>query len=170
MSVPFPARPDVLEFFDRYQRGADESDPEVVRDCFAETFLNLDPRSAGPVPREALIQALPGRARMFAAIGVEALELTELTERPLDERHTMVATTWSARFSTDARDAEPLVLPSHFLLRRQGTSWQIVAYLNSTDLAAVFAERTSQRRQEQLDEGSRVDGLDQPTVDQRPQR
>src|SRR3954451_12886197 len=175
MSVPIPTRPDVLEFFDRYQRGADESDPEVVRDCFAETFLNLDPRSAGTVPREALLQALPGRTRMFATLGVEALELTELTERPLDELHTMVATTWSARFSADAEDAEPLALPSQFLLRRHGTSWQIVAYLNSTDLAAVFAERTSQRRQEQPDEGSRVDGsrvdgLDQPTVDQPPRR
>src|SRR3954454_18564006 len=134
MSVPFPARPDVLEFFDRYQRGADESDPEVVRDCFAETFLNLDPRSAGPVPREALIQALPGRTRMFATLGVEALELTELTERPLDGLYTMVATTWSARFSADAGDPQPLGLPPHFLLRRHGSWWRIVAFLDSTDL------------------------------------
>src|SRR3954454_5498441 len=116
--MPISARPDVLEFFDRYQRGADTSDPEVVRDCFAETFLNLDPRSAGPVPREALIQALPGRAQLFATIGVEALELTELSERPLDELHTMVTTTWTARFSADAADAEPLVRPSQFLLRQ----------------------------------------------------
>ncbi|MEU1466223.1 hypothetical protein ABZ467_37570 [Streptomyces sp. NPDC005727] len=56
------ARPDVLEFFDRYRHGADTSDPDVVRDCFAETFLNQDPHNAAPVPREALIQALPGRA------------------------------------------------------------------------------------------------------------
>jgi hypothetical protein len=140
--VPITARPDVVEFFDRYLRGADTSDPDVVRDCFAETFLSLDPRSAGPVPREALVQALPGRAQLFAALGVEALELTELSEHPLDELHTMVATTWSARFAAGAENTEPLVLPSHFLLRRQGSSWQIVAYLNATDLAAVLAERT----------------------------
>ena len=141
--MPITARPDVLEFFDRYRRGADTADPDVVRDCFAETFLNLDPRSAGPVPREALIQALPGRARLFAAIGVEALELTELREQPLDELHTLVATTWTARFSPEAADAEPLLLPAHFLLRRQDGAWRIVAYLNSTDLAAVLAARTS---------------------------
>jgi hypothetical protein len=145
--VPITARPDVLDFFDRYQRGSESSDPEVARDCFAETFLNLDPRTAGPVPREALIQALSGRAQLFARIGVEALELTELTERPLDDLHTLVATTWTARFSADAADAEPLVLPSQFLLRRHGDSWQIVVYLNSTDLAAVFAARTSGREQ-----------------------
>ena len=139
------ARPDVVEFFDRYQKGADTADPEVVRACFAETFLNLDPRSAGPVPREALIQALPGRAQLFASIGVEALQLTDLTEQPLDELHTMAATTWSARFAADVADPAPLVLPSQFLLRRHADSWQIVAYLNSTDLAAVFAERTGGR-------------------------
>jgi hypothetical protein len=146
--MPISARPDVLEFFDRYQRGADTPDPEVVRDCFAETFLNLDPRSAGPVPREALIQALPGRAGLFASIGVQALELTELTERPLDELHTLVATSWSARFSADVPDPAPLELPSQFLLCRTGDSWQIVVYLNSTDLATVFAERAAARPQQ----------------------
>ena len=135
------ARPDVLEFFDRYRRGADTSDPDVVRDCFAETFLNLDPRTCSPVPREALIQARAGRAQLFGNIGVEALELTELRETPLDDLHTLVATTWTARFAPGADDAEPLVLPSQFLLRRSGDSWQIVVYLTSTDLAAVFAER-----------------------------
>jgi hypothetical protein len=144
-ALPVTARPDVVAFFDRYQQGADTADPDVVRGCFAETFLNLDPTSAGPVPREALIQALPGRAQLFAGIGVEALELTALSERPLDELHTLAATTWTARFAADAADRTPLVLPSQFLLRRYADSWQIVAYLNSTDLAAVFAERTSRR-------------------------
>lgn len=139
--MPITARPDVLEFFDRYHRGADTAEPDVVRDCFAETFLNLDPSSAGPVPREALIQALPGRSQLFESIGVEALELTELTETPLDELHTLVATTWSARFSAEAADEDPLLLPSQFLLRRAGSSWQIVAYLNSTDLLRVLAQR-----------------------------
>jgi len=135
------ARPGVLDFFDRYRRGADTSDPDVVRHCFAETFLNRDPRTCSPVPREALIRALSSRAQLFGSIGVEALELTELSETPLDDLHTLVATTWTARFAPGT-DAEPLVLPSQFLLRRSVESWQIVVYLNSTDLAAVFAERT----------------------------
>lgn len=142
--MPVSARPDVLDFFEAYQRGADSSDPDVVRDCFAETFLNLDPHSAGPVHREDLVRALPQRAAMFAAIGVEALVLTELTEQPLDDVHTLVSTNWTARHSADAQDASPLELPSQFLLRRHGHSWHIVAYLSSTDLAAVFADRAKQ--------------------------
>jgi hypothetical protein len=76
--VPITARPVILEFFDPYQRGADTSDPDLVRDCFAETFLNLDPRRAGPVLREALLQALPSRAQLFTSIRVEAVEWTDL--------------------------------------------------------------------------------------------
>ena len=91
--------------------------------------------------RPDVLEFLPVPARS----GHLGSRLTELIERPLDELHTLVATTWSARFSADARDAEPLVLPSHFLLRRHGESWQIVVYLNSTDLAAVVAARTNGR-------------------------
>lgn len=139
--MPITVRSDVLDFLDTYQRGADTDDPDIVRECFAETFLNLDPRTAGPVPREALIQALPDRARLFGSIGVERLELTDVSESPLDEHHTMVATEWTARFAADVTDAEPLTLPSHFLLRRHAGSWRIVAYLSSTDLADVFRRR-----------------------------
>lgn len=138
------ARADVLDFLDAYQRGADADDPDIVRQCFAESFLNLDPRSCGPVLREALIQALPHRARLFGSIGVERLELTEVDETPLDENHTMVATTWSARFADDVSDAEPLTLPSHLLLRRQEGSWRIVVYLSSTDLAEVIGRRAAE--------------------------
>lgn len=139
--MPTTVRSDVLEFLNTYQRGADTDDPDIVRECFADTFLNLDPRTAGPVPREALIQALPDRARLFGSIGVERLELTGVSESPLDEHHTMVTTEWTARFTADATDAGPLTLPSHFLLRRQNSGWQIVAYLSSTDLTEVFSRR-----------------------------
>jgi hypothetical protein len=135
------ARSDILEFFETYQRGADTSDPDIVRTCFAESFLNLDPHSAGPVHREDLLRTLPQRAQMFTAIGVEALVLTELSEQPLDDLHTLASTNWTARHSADAQDRTPLELPSRFLLRRHGDSWQIVAYLSCTDLSAVFAER-----------------------------
>jgi hypothetical protein len=164
------ARRDVLEFFDRYQRGADTSDPDVVRDCFAETFLDLDPRGAGPVPREALIQALPGRAQPFATIGVEALELTELSEQPLDELHTMVTTTWRARIAPDAPDAAPLELPSQFLLRRHDASWQILVHLTSTDLAAVLAERTGRTPGKAPDDGVPRTDLDERPADEQPTR
>lgn len=135
------ARPDVIEFFRRYEEAGVALDTDALRGCFAETFLNLDPTSVAAVDREALIRALPMRGKLFASIGADGLELRELTEQPLDDLHTLVATTWSARFTADARDTSPLDLPSHFLLRRHGGSWQIVAYLNHTDLAAAFRRR-----------------------------
>ena len=143
------ARPDVVEFFRRYAEAGENLDADALRDCFAETFLNLDPTSAAAVDREALIRALPMREKLFATIGAQGLELTELSEQPLDDLHTLVASTWSARFRADARDTSPLDLPSHFLLRRQGGSWQIVAYLNHTDLASAFRRRSEAARDAQ---------------------
>lgn len=135
------ARPDVVDFFRRYEDAGEKLDTDALRDCFAETFLNLDPTSAAAVDREALIRALPMRGKLFASIGAEGLELRDLSEQPLDDLHTLVATTWSARFTAEARDSSPLELPSHFLLRRNRDSWQIVAYLNHTDLVTAFRRR-----------------------------
>lgn len=140
------ARSDVIEFFRRYEEAGDKLDTDALRDCFADTFLNLDPTSVATVDREALIRALPMREKLFATIDAEGLELRELAEQPLDDLHTLVATTWSARFRPDARDTSPLDLPSHFLLRRHGDSWQIVAYLNHTDLATAFGRRSEAAR------------------------
>ena len=143
------ARRDVLEFFRRYEDAGEQLDTDALRDCFADTFLNLDPTSATPVDREAMLRALPMREKLFATIGAEGLELRELTEQPLDDLHTLVATTWSARFRADAPDPSPLDLPSHFMLRRHGDSWRIVAYLNHTDLAAAFGRRSEAARSPQ---------------------
>lgn len=143
------ARRDVIEFFLRYEVAGEKLDVDALRDCFGETFLNLDPNSVAAVDREALIRALPMREKLFASIGAEGLELRELTEQPLDDLHTLVASTWSARFGADALDSSPLDLPAHFLLRRHEDSWRIVAYLNHTDLATAFGRRSEAARSAQ---------------------
>lgn len=134
-------RPDVRDFFERYARAGDTLDTDALNDCFGETFLNLDPTTAVPVSREALIRALPMRDRLFASIGAQGLDLTSLAETPLDELHTLVESVWSARFGPDAANAEPLTLTAAFLLRRDGDRWRIVVYLNHHDVGAVIRER-----------------------------
>ncbi|MEU1466222.1 hypothetical protein ABZ467_37565 [Streptomyces sp. NPDC005727] len=63
------------------------------------------------------------------------------------------------------------MLPSQFLLRCQGSSWHVVAYLHSTDLAAVLARRTGRRRQSRPQDGVPANGLGwRATDDEPPQR
>jgi hypothetical protein len=131
-------RAEIREFFERFGRAGDGADPAGLAGCFAERFLALDPGTAAPVERGALIAALPARRRLFASIGAAGTDLAGLDETPLDEMHTLAETTWRVRFD---EPREPLLLRSAFLLRREPAGWRIVVYLNHDDLAATIAAR-----------------------------
>jgi hypothetical protein len=152
--MPAAVRPDVRSFFDRYQQAADSLDGEVLAESFQEFFLNLDPGSATPVSRDALIRALPGRSQLFASIGASGADLATIAESPLDDQHTLVTTSWTVRFGDreqageraghGAQPAEPLTLHSTFLLRRDpGGPWRIVVYLNHQDIAGMIRARAA---------------------------
>lgn len=134
------ARPDVSAFLQRYGQAGNTQDVRVLSECFFDTFLNLDPAAATPVKREMLIAALPMREKLFGSIGAEGLDLTVLSETPLDEMHTLVRTTWSVRFAAGS-SARPLNLDATFMLRRAaGGDWRIVMYLNHHDVQATIRE------------------------------
>lgn len=101
-------------------------------DRFAESFVSLDPRTVSILTREQLRAALPMRQQMFSAMGVEALEIAEVDAVELDAQHILARTTWTGRMSQPTED--PLEFRSTYLLRRHGTSWQVVVYLNHQDL------------------------------------
>lgn len=134
-------RPEIQEFFDRYDAAGRDPQAGNVLEFFCDTFLNLDPAGAAAVLREALLAALPARRQLFASIGADGLDLVSVREQPLDERHTLASTVWRARFTSDAADRSPLELSSDFLLRRDDGAWRIAVYLNHNDVAAVFAAR-----------------------------
>jgi hypothetical protein len=122
-----PPDPDVAAFLDDYDHG----DATAL---FADTFLALDPARATAVTPAQLAAALPARRQMFAAAGVGPLNRTGARQQRLDDRHILVAADWSAERSTGG----PLNVASTFLLRREGDSFQIMVYLNHTDLAAAL--------------------------------
>lgn len=134
-------RPDVRAFFEQYARAGDKLDATALNDCFHEVFLNLDPKNAAPIARDALIRSLPMRQKLFDTIGARGMSLIALTETPLDEMHTLAATTWSVRFGPGARSTEPLEFGATFVLRLDDGHWRIVVYLNHQDVAASVQSR-----------------------------
>jgi hypothetical protein len=125
-----PLDPDVSAFLDAYDSG----DAPAL---FADTFLALDPARAVAVTPAQLTAALPARRAMFDRAGVGAMSRTGARQQRLDERHLLVNADWSAPRTA----AEPLHLTSTFLLRREGDRFQILVYLNHTDLTAALADR-----------------------------
>jgi hypothetical protein len=138
-------RPDVRSFLEQFSSAGESLDVEAQRHCWAETFLSLDPNRAAPVSRAAMLAALPRRREMFESIGATASELVGAEESPLDDRHTIVRTSWRWRLPSADGAGDELVLKSTFLLRREETGWMIVVYLNHQDVAALIAERASRQ-------------------------
>jgi hypothetical protein len=132
-------RPDVRDFFQRYQRAADELDSDALADLFSGVFMSLDVNSATAVSPQALLAALPRRRHLFEAIGSDGLELADLSEVPLDDLHTLVRTSWRLRMR-DRALRDPLSLLSTFILRREDGVWRIVLYLNHQDLNRLFSD------------------------------
>ena len=132
-------RPDVRDFFQRYQSAGKGPDSEALASFFADVFMSLDPNSAAAVSPQALLAALPRRKQLFEAIGSDGLELADISEMPLDDRHTLVQTSWRLRMRNQALP-DPIFLHSTFILRREDGAWRIVLYLNHQDLNKLFSE------------------------------
>jgi len=74
---------------------------------------------------------------LFEAIGGDGMELADLSETPLDDRHTLVRTSWNLRMR-NGTGRDPISLRSTFILRRDDGAWRIVLYLNHQDMAKFF--------------------------------
>ena len=131
------ARPDVREFFERYERASRNLDADVLTRCFADQFLSLDSSSAHALTPPALMAALPRRKALFESIG-SGLELNELAETRLDDDHTLVRTSWMLRRRGGESPHPPIMLKSTFVLRREQGGWRIVLYLNHQDMGMLF--------------------------------
>jgi ketosteroid isomerase-like protein len=132
------ARPDVREFFERYERASRNLDADVLTRCFADQFLSLDSSSAHALTPPALMAALPRRKALFESIGSDGLELNELAETRLDDDHTLVRTSWMLRRRGGESPHPPIMLKSTFVLRREQGGWRIVLYLNHQDMGMLF--------------------------------
>jgi len=132
-------RPDVRDFFRRYQSAGEDLDSEALASLFSGVFMSLDANSATAVSPQALLAALPRRKQLFEAIGSDGLELADISEMPLDDLHTLVRTSWRLRMRSQA-PRDPIFLLSSFILRREDGLWRIVLYLNHQDLNKLFSE------------------------------
>jgi hypothetical protein len=132
-------RPDVRAFLQRYDRAAHDLDTDALISSFGDVFLSLDASSAVAVSPQALLAALPRRRQLFEAIGSDGLELADISEMPLDDRHTLVRTSWRLRMRGQA-PRDPMFLHSTLILRKDDRAWRIVLYLNHQDMNKLFSE------------------------------
>ena len=129
---------EVSRFFKEFERNSASLDLDGISGQFADVFLNADPVRVGPVPKGAFLAALAQREKMFSSIGVKRIRLTAVRETVLDPMHTLAATDWIAELT----GGDELPLASTFVLRREGSSFVVVFYLNHQDIGKVIASRS----------------------------
>jgi hypothetical protein len=107
--------------------GGDGSTSDAMGEMFADPFLYADAGGARPVPRDAFLESLPARVRMFADAGVGRTELTAADQQRLDDHYLLVRAEWTA---PRLAGGDPVHLASSFVLHDDGSRLQVVAYLN----------------------------------------
>jgi hypothetical protein len=103
---------------------------------FAEVFLNGDPSGSAPVPRAALLQALPQREKLFTAAGLGDPRLEAVTYASLGDHFGVLLTSW--RVSALDGGGRTVQLRSSFVLRLEDERAEAVAYLNDQDLRSFL--------------------------------
>lgn len=129
-----PLAPDIDAFLTEYER----ENPDAPGTQFADQFLATDPARALVLSREALLAALPARRKMFDQAGIGPIRRVAATQLELDATHLLVTSDWAA----DRADAEPLMLESTFLIRRDGDDLSILVYLNHNDIMELLTRKS----------------------------
>jgi ketosteroid isomerase-like protein len=125
---------EIQQFFAEFDRASRDEDWSRYGEMFLDQFLNLDPSSAAPVARDALVAFLPRRKAVFERAGASGTRLTGVQVDTLDDRHALARTTWDVVFDTDHA---PVGLEATFLLRYEDR-WRIAVYLNHHSLLELL--------------------------------
>jgi hypothetical protein len=126
----------VEAFFGTFTAASDQLDVDRLAELFAETFLAADPAGVQPVPRQALLDALPRRAALFTAAAIARVVLADLQHHALDDTYVLARTEWRGERT---RGLTPVRLSSTFILRREVDRLRVVFYLNHQDLARALS-------------------------------
>ena len=102
----------VEAFFDTFAAASDQLDVDRLAELFAETFCAADPAGVQPVPRQAFLHALPGRAELFRSAGIARVVLAA-RRAPRPGRHLCPGQNRMASGAHRGVHPDPVVLDLH---------------------------------------------------------
>jgi ketosteroid isomerase-like protein len=132
---------EIEAMFQEFERAARSQEWGRYEQLFLPTFLSLDPATATPIERDALIAFLPRRRDLFDRAGASGTRLSTLEIIELDPIHALARTTWAVEYD---QPHEPVTLRSTFTLRRTENGWRIAVYLNHESLLELLGLNPTQ--------------------------
>jgi hypothetical protein len=128
---------EIRKFFETFEQTSAGGDIDRMVALFADPFMSADSTGVRLVQASEFRAALPKRKQLFSAIGCTGTKLVSVEATPLDDLYVMARTVWRWEFPAPA---EPIVLPSTYIIRRRGDELQIVFYLTG-DVMSVLRSR-----------------------------
>ena len=128
------------KFFEDFERGITEPDPELVAACYADSFMFASPQGAQAIQKDGFLKVLPRRTAFFKALGLASSKIRTLEETRLDGAYIMVKAGWEMRFENDPAHSLLAEIAATYILHQQGNSLRIVFQLDHQDLSKIAEE------------------------------
>lgn len=128
----------VAQFFQEFQQASKDFDAERSGRQFAEVFLHSDPETVQAVKREDFIKALPLRKAFFGKLGLQQTTMQIIQEVDMGA-HILVRATVDMTFEKNGTPVR-IHQTASYILKENGESYVIIAYINDQLLQALLAE------------------------------
>ncbi|MES3020169.1 MAG: hypothetical protein V4857_01160 [Pseudomonadota bacterium] len=132
---------DIEKFFERYERGANSFDPELVTGQFTVVFMGADPNGVVCLHNDAAFRgAIPERQAFFLQIGFKSAKLLGVVATPLDDRYTMAKVEWQMSFEKEAGKPQVFTFFITYFLFRSDAGLKVAFYISHDDEQKVMRE------------------------------
>ncbi len=131
----------IERFFEEYEKGANNFDPDLVVAQYTDQFMGADPNGVVSIRNdEAFREAIPQRAEFFRHIGFRSAKVLDIAETPLDDRYTMAKVHWEMIFERERGRPLDFRFYITYFLFDPGTGPKVVFYISHDDEQKVMRE------------------------------
>ncbi|MCC6237617.1 MAG: hypothetical protein IT299_08590 [Dehalococcoidia bacterium] len=131
---------ELVAFFERYAATSMGAVPQDLAACYDTSFLAAGPQGGAAFQNdEAFLGWLQQVHDFNEGAGMTALEVVAVGETPISNEYVLASVRWGARFRVTGD--EVIEFEISYLLRVDGDSFKVAAYVSHEDQEAVMRER-----------------------------
>ena len=131
----------VEQFFQRYEAGANNFDPDLVSAQYTDSFMGADPNGVVCIANDDKFRAaIPQRKEFFKQIGFRSAKVLDVAETSLDDRYTMAKVYWQMIFENDQGGPQEFKFYITYFLFDPGSGLKVVFYISHDDEQKVMRD------------------------------
>lgn len=135
------AMSDFDEFFAKYEKSANNFDPELLSSLYADCFTSADPNGTFCIHNDAEFkQAAVKREKLFHSLGFKSAKIIGKDVNKIDDSYTMVKVHWRMRFDNPSAKKSDFKFFTTYVLATFGPALKVVFYVSHDDEQKVMKD------------------------------